>query len=155
MAQPDFQALAKDLTAISVEISRLSNLPVFNQNTTILTQLREMQAENRVLHQSLRLDMQELRSGLRMDMQQLRAYLQQTRAELRAYMQQTRAELRIDMLRIGTEVQNLCAQIEETVKAGTKPRTDAEFVPHHSNFWTWANSIFLCRDDTIKPPLTT
>lgn len=150
MAQPDLQALAKDLTAISVEISRLSNMPVFNQNTTFLTQLREVQAENRVLHQSLRLDMQELRSGVRMDMQQLRAYMQQTRA----YMHQTRAELRIDMLRIVTEMQNLSAQIEEIVKAGTKPRTDDEFVPYHSNFWIWANSIFLCRDDETKPPLT-
>lgn len=142
MAQPDFQALANELTAISVEISRLPNLLVFNQHNTTLTQLREIQAEIRALHQSIRLEMQELRSGLRMDFQQLRTKMQQLRTEmrteLRINMQKMRAELCIEMRRIGAEVQKLCTEMEmdEAVKRGAKLRMNAESVPSSLQFLT-------------------
>lgn len=47
MAQPDFQALATGLQTVAILVSRLPNLPIFNENNAILNQLRDMRAASR------------------------------------------------------------------------------------------------------------
>ncbi|MCJ1262188.1 hypothetical protein MMC22_002058 [Lobaria immixta] len=59
MVQPDFQPLTTELEAVTLEISRPPHVPVINEGNTMLTQLREMQAENQAIQQSIRRELQE------------------------------------------------------------------------------------------------
>ena len=120
MAQPNFQMIVTALRDLSVEVSRLPNLPVFNENNAILAQLREMKADHQRFQKAqlkefeeLRTEMQQIRNGmpeLRTDLStELRTEMQQTRND----MQQLRTELSTDMQHMSTAVQELRVEVKE------------------------------------------
>lgn len=104
MAQPNFQIIATALRDLSVEVSRLPNLPVFNENNAVLAQFREMKADHQVFQKALLKEFEKLRTDLstelRTEMQQIRNGMQKLRTDIST-------ELRTEMQQIGNDMQEL------------------------------------------------